>query len=60
MALAQLNRKFRLPLVLRYSEGLSYEEIARVLSISPGTVASRLSRAHVRLAEILKDFAPTD
>jgi RNA polymerase sigma factor (sigma-70 family) len=32
--------------VLRYMEGLSYEEISESLDISLGTVKSRLSRAH--------------
>ena len=33
-------------IVLRYTEGLSYDEIADVLACSSGTVASRLNRAH--------------
>ena len=33
-------------IVLRYTEGLSYEEIANIIGCSPGTVASRLNRAH--------------
>jgi RNA polymerase sigma-70 factor (ECF subfamily) len=36
----------RIVVVLRYTEGLSYDEIAEILSCSPGTVASRLNRAH--------------
>ena len=35
--------------VLRYTEGLGYEEIAEVLGCSAGTVASRLNRAHKTL-----------
>ena len=35
--------------VLRYTEGLSYEEIADVLGCRRGTVASRLNRAHKAL-----------
>lgn len=53
-ALATLKPKYRLPILLRYSEGLSYEEIARVLDCSIGTVASRLNRGHKMLAQKLK------
>lgn len=53
-AVAELKPKFRLPLLLKYVEGLSYEEIANVLEISPGTVASRLNRGHKALAKKLE------
>lgn len=43
-SLARLDDVFRAPLVLRYVGGLSYAEIARTLQLSPGTVASRISR----------------
>jgi RNA polymerase sigma-70 factor (ECF subfamily) len=36
----------RIVVVLRYTEGLSYDQIAEVLGCSAGTVASRLNRAH--------------
>jgi len=36
----------RMVIVLRYTEGLSYEEIGDILGCSAGTVASRLNRAH--------------
>lgn len=36
----------RIVVVLRYTEGMSYEEIAEALGCSRGTVASRLNRAH--------------
>lgn len=41
---ARLRPKFRLPVLLKYVEGLSYQEIANVLQISIGTVSSRLNR----------------
>jgi len=45
-AVERLTPDLRMVIVLRYTEGLSYDEIAEVLGCSPGTVASRLNRAH--------------
>ena len=53
VAIAQLKPKFRLPILLKYIEGLSYEEIAQVMGCSKGTVASRLNRGHGQLAKRL-------
>jgi len=44
-AIAALPPQQRIVVVLRYTEELSYEEIAAAAGCSPGTVASRLSRA---------------
>jgi RNA polymerase sigma-70 factor (ECF subfamily) len=52
-ALALLDAAFRTPLLLRYVAGLSYAEIAEVLGLPPGTVASRISRGLLRLAKDL-------
>ena len=52
-AISGLKPKMRLPILLKYIEGLSYEEIAEVLGCSKGTVASRLNRAHKALAKRL-------
>jgi RNA polymerase sigma-70 factor (ECF subfamily) len=52
-AISQLKPKFRLPILLKYVEGLSYEEIAAVMGCSKGTVASRLNRGHGELAKRL-------
>jgi RNA polymerase sigma-70 factor, ECF subfamily len=52
-AIGGLKPKMRLPILLKYIEGLSYEEIAEVLGCSKGTVASRLNRAHKALAKRL-------
>ena len=52
-AIGELKPKFRLPILLKYIEGLSYEEIAEVMGCSKGTVASRLNRGHSQLAKRL-------
>lgn len=52
-AVFALPPKFRLAILLRYFEDLSYEEMAKVLNCSMGTVASRLSRGHRLLAGTL-------
>ncbi len=52
-AIATLKPEYRSPLVLKYTEGLSYQEIAEVLEISIGTVSSRLNRGHAMLAKKL-------
>ena len=52
-AVSQLKPKLRWPILLRYVEDLSYEEIASVLGCSKGTVASRLNRGHKALARRL-------
>jgi RNA polymerase sigma-70 factor, ECF subfamily len=53
-AVAMLAPEQRIVVVLRYTEGLSYDEIARITGVSPGTVASRLNRAHKFLEKRLK------
>jgi len=55
-ALMQLPFKMREAVVLKYVEGLSYDEMSGVLGCAPGTVASRLNRALVELEERLRPF----
>jgi len=55
-AISKLTPALRVPILLRYMEGLSYEEISEVLNLSPGTVASRLNRGHKLLAQKLERF----
>jgi len=59
MAVSNLPPKFRIAVLLRYFEDLSYEQMANVLGCSMGTVASRLSRGHRILAERLKGLITT-
>ena len=53
-AVAKLSPEHRMVVVLRYTEGLSYDEIAEALGCSAGTVASRLNRAHKILERRLR------
>ena len=43
---AKLPPELRMVVILRYTEELSYDQIAEILGCPPGTVASRLNRAH--------------
>ena len=45
----KLSPELRVVVILRYTEGLAYDQIAEILGCSPGTVASRLNRAHKAL-----------
>jgi RNA polymerase sigma-70 factor (ECF subfamily) len=49
VALDMLSPNHKAILILRESEGLSYDEISRVLRIPKGTVMSRLFHARMRL-----------
>jgi RNA polymerase sigma-70 factor, ECF subfamily len=57
---ARLAPEHRMVIVLRYTEGLAYEEIAKILGCSPGTVASRLNRAHKILERRLSHLRKGD
>jgi len=53
--LGQIDEDYRAPLVLYYSEDLSYKEIADVLEIPLGTVQSRIARAKTHLVQRLTE-----
>jgi RNA polymerase sigma-70 factor, ECF subfamily len=55
-AVMELTPKLRTVIVLKYVNGLSYDEIASILNCSQGTVASRLNRAVEKLESILAPF----
>ena len=54
----ELPDEFREVVVLRDMESLSYEEIAEVLGLPPGTVRSRIHRGRLMLQQMLREFAP--
>ncbi len=56
MAIYQLPEPFRIAIMLRELQGLSYEEIAEATSASVGTVKSRIARARGKLQENLKTY----
>ncbi len=53
-AIEQMPEKYRMILLLRHFEQLSYEEIADALAIPLGTVMTQLHRARHQLADILR------
>jgi len=54
-AITALPEHYRIMLVLRHQEDLSYEEIAQTLSIPLGTVKARIHRAREMLKGLLDD-----
>ena len=62
-AINQLNRfldeipeNFRMAVVLRDFQELSYDEISKILEIPIGTIKSRINRGRIQLAEKMKHF----
>ena len=63
IAIDQLNKfldeipeNFRMAVVLRDFQELSYEEISKILEIPIGTIKSRINRGRIQLAEKMKYF----
>ncbi|MBN1901238.1 sigma-70 family RNA polymerase sigma factor [Candidatus Sumerlaeota bacterium] len=54
--LGELSLEHREILVLRYTEGLSYEEIAEILGDNLGTIKSRLNRARAELKDLMEPY----
>jgi RNA polymerase sigma-70 factor (ECF subfamily) len=57
-ALGRLPDHYRAPLVMTHVEGLSLDEVARILDLPEGTVKSRLFRARAMLKEIIRRHYP--
>lgn len=54
-ALAGLRPEYRAVIVLRYHEGLAYEEIADVLDVPLGTVKTHVHRARKAMADLMRE-----
>jgi RNA polymerase sigma-70 factor (ECF subfamily) len=59
-ALAGLSENHRAILLLRELDGLSYEELAKVLGIRKGTVMSRLFHARLKMQRKLREYLGED
>jgi RNA polymerase sigma-70 factor (ECF subfamily) len=59
-ALAGLNERQRMAVVLNKFEEMSYEEIAEVMNLSTKAIKSLLSRARSNLRQALKDYMYMD
>jgi RNA polymerase sigma-70 factor (ECF subfamily) len=55
-AMAQLPEQFRVAIILRELQGLSYEEIALLTHSEMGTVKSRIARGRTKIQEMLKPY----
>ncbi len=55
-AILELPEPFRVAIILRELQGLSYEEIAEATNASIGTVKSRIARARGKLQDGLKSY----
>jgi len=55
-AIDSLSPKYKAVLVLRVYEDMSYEDIARTLDLSVGTVMSRLFRAREKMLDVLGEY----
>jgi RNA polymerase sigma-70 factor (ECF subfamily) len=57
-ALLEVDEIHRAPLMLFYIEDRSYQEIAEIVGVAPGTVMSRLARGKQQLRRIISEKAP--
>ena len=60
LAIDALPEQQRAVLLLVALEGASYQEVAEILNIAPGTVMSRLSRARKALRTLMEESAVTN
>src|SRR5205823_8054696 len=56
LALAELNERQRMAVLLNKFEGMCYADIAETMGLSPQAIKSLLSRARVNLREVLEPY----
>lgn len=54
-AMADMDIKYRVPLMLFYLDGFSLKETSQILGLPKGTVKSRIARAKKQLRDLFKD-----
>lgn len=54
-AMADMDIKYRVPLMLFYLDGFSLKETSQILGLPKGTVKSRIARARNQLRDLFKD-----
>jgi RNA polymerase sigma-70 factor, ECF subfamily len=59
-ALSEIPASHREILLLREVEGMSYEDLAKILKIPKGTVMSRLFHARLKMQKILGSYVELD
>ena len=52
----EIPENFRIAVVLRDFQELSYDEISKILEIPIGTIKSRINRGRIQLSEKMKHF----
>ncbi len=55
-SISKLNEPYKLAIIMREFEGLSYDEIAKLTKTNVGTVKSRIARARCQLKEYIKPY----
>lgn len=55
-AVRQLPEPFKIAIILREFQGLSYDDIAKATNTTVGTVKSRIARARTKLQDALKNY----
>lgn len=55
-SICKLSEPYKIAIIMREFEGLSYGEIAKATKTSVGTVKSRIARARTRLKEYIKPY----
>ncbi len=55
-SVCKLNEPYKMAIIMREFEGMSYDEIAKITNTGVGTVKSRIARARNRLKKYIKPY----